>query len=418
MLRREAGDVAGAWVLLEEPAKRGGSVDEPKPAASWNRRRAGVVASPWARVRWLTPAMIGPESAASGEFGTGPLPTPGAVALAGPRHSPWRGCPPGIIVPRSSREAAMEPRFGTLSLVRWQSISGSLASPARRTEGQVRGAASPHQPSPDLGGDTPESQGDLRPDAERGRQPDCSAGDAGDHGEAIAATVKSQSPGCACWLRRRRWLPSSSLGMSPFWWLRRLGVFEAVAAGAGRMATHHGSARGGRRMPTGCTLFGPYIFPRLVGDGSMSDGDLDRREGGGVGSGRSAFRYPRRRLWTHLTRGLRAQCRADALVAQVCRRPSSTEDRGPPAAGRRSPSPSPGRLCRRDPVWLTGGSRAGSAPRPCAVWPVTRHLPLSRVITSRDGSPIEAGEAAPGLIPPALRRALEARDQGCTHPGC
>jgi hypothetical protein len=42
---------------------------------------------------------------------------------------------------------------------------------------------------------------------------------------------------------------------------------------------------------------------------------------------------------------------------------------------------------------------------------------VSRIITSPDGSPLSAGEAR-RVIPQPLRRALDLRDQGCTHPGC
>ena len=42
---------------------------------------------------------------------------------------------------------------------------------------------------------------------------------------------------------------------------------------------------------------------------------------------------------------------------------------------------------------------------------------ISRIIVDHDGMPLAAGEARRS-IPPALRRALELRDKGCTHPGC
>ncbi len=107
-----------------------------------------------------------------------------------------------------------------------------------------------------------------------------------------------------------------------------------------------------------------------------------------------------------------AQCRADALV-EVCRRHL---DGGP------------GATSRRPQVTVTvpwDSLRRGSGVVDTEAGPITveavRRLAcdaaLSRVITSRDGSPTEAGEAR-RVIPPALRRALEARDQGCTHPGC
>ena len=42
---------------------------------------------------------------------------------------------------------------------------------------------------------------------------------------------------------------------------------------------------------------------------------------------------------------------------------------------------------------------------------------VSRIVLHQDGTLVAAGEAR-RVIPPALRRALEARDQGCTYPGC
>ena len=42
---------------------------------------------------------------------------------------------------------------------------------------------------------------------------------------------------------------------------------------------------------------------------------------------------------------------------------------------------------------------------------------VSRIIVDENGVPLFAGEAR-RRIPPPLRRALDARDQGCTHPGC
>jgi hypothetical protein len=42
---------------------------------------------------------------------------------------------------------------------------------------------------------------------------------------------------------------------------------------------------------------------------------------------------------------------------------------------------------------------------------------ISRIILHQDGSPVEAGDAR-RIIPQPLRRALDLRDQGCTHPGC
>jgi hypothetical protein len=42
---------------------------------------------------------------------------------------------------------------------------------------------------------------------------------------------------------------------------------------------------------------------------------------------------------------------------------------------------------------------------------------VSRVVLDPDTVPIEVGRTT-RVIPPALRKALEVRDRGCTHPGC
>jgi len=42
---------------------------------------------------------------------------------------------------------------------------------------------------------------------------------------------------------------------------------------------------------------------------------------------------------------------------------------------------------------------------------------VSCIVVQQDGVPVAAGETR-RIVPPALRRALELRDKGCTHPGC
>jgi len=42
---------------------------------------------------------------------------------------------------------------------------------------------------------------------------------------------------------------------------------------------------------------------------------------------------------------------------------------------------------------------------------------VSRVLLDPDGIPVEMGRAT-RIIPPGLRKALDLRDGGCTHPGC
>ena len=107
-----------------------------------------------------------------------------------------------------------------------------------------------------------------------------------------------------------------------------------------------------------------------------------------------------------------AQRQADALI-EICHRYLN----GQPAAGSSRPhlqitipwnSPAD-----RHPGWWTP-KPGRSAPKPHAVWPAT---PPSAASSWPRRHPGGAGEARRS-IPPALRRALDLRDQHCTHPGC
>ena len=107
-----------------------------------------------------------------------------------------------------------------------------------------------------------------------------------------------------------------------------------------------------------------------------------------------------------------AQRRADALV-EVCRRYLQRDNDG----SRRRPQ-----VLVTIP-WNTlhtgnglvnteaGPIRARSARR------LTRDATVSRVLLDPDAIPVEMGRAT-RVVPESLRRLLEARDQGCTHPGC
>ena len=107
-----------------------------------------------------------------------------------------------------------------------------------------------------------------------------------------------------------------------------------------------------------------------------------------------------------------AQCRADALT-EICRRYLD----GTPGTGSSRPH-----LTVTIP-WNT--LQAGSGVIDTEAGPIAaetfRRLAcdatISRIILGEDGVPVGGGEARRS-IPPALRRALDLRDQHCTHPGC
>jgi hypothetical protein len=107
-----------------------------------------------------------------------------------------------------------------------------------------------------------------------------------------------------------------------------------------------------------------------------------------------------------------AQARADALV-EICRRFLQTD-----GTGRQHPA----RVLVTVP-WSTlhggrglvdteAGSLTATAARRLAC-----DATISRILLDPASLPIEVGRAT-RIIPPALRRALEQRDQHCTHPGC
>jgi hypothetical protein len=106
------------------------------------------------------------------------------------------------------------------------------------------------------------------------------------------------------------------------------------------------------------------------------------------------------------------QCRADALV-EICHRHLD----GNPGSGSNRPH-----LTVTIP-WETlkqGSGLVDTEAGPISVGTARRlacDATISRIIVQEDGTPVSAGEAR-RVIPPALRRALDLRDQGCTHPGC
>ena len=107
------------------------------------------------------------------------------------------------------------------------------------------------------------------------------------------------------------------------------------------------------------------------------------------------------------------QRRADALV-EISRRHLDSTDR--PTQGGERPhitlTLSPADLAGDSLVDLEAGPITTQAARRLAC-----DATISRIIVQEDGMPVTSGEAR-RTIPPALRRALDLRDQGCTHPGC
>ena len=107
-----------------------------------------------------------------------------------------------------------------------------------------------------------------------------------------------------------------------------------------------------------------------------------------------------------------AQRRADALV-EICRRHLD----GTPGSGGRRPH-----LTLTVPwdALQQGHGLVATEVGPISAETARRlacDATLSRLVLQSDGSPAEAGQSR-RVIPPALRRALHLRDQGCTHPGC
>lgn len=110
------------------------------------------------------------------------------------------------------------------------------------------------------------------------------------------------------------------------------------------------------------------------------------------------------------------QRRADALV-EICRRHLDGTDR--PVVGGERPHVT---------VTIDLESLEGRAGHTCEVGPTgvitseaARRLAcdarVSRIITRGDSQPLDIGRAT-RTIPPPLRRALNTRDGGCSHPGC
>jgi len=108
-----------------------------------------------------------------------------------------------------------------------------------------------------------------------------------------------------------------------------------------------------------------------------------------------------------------AQRRADALV-EICRRHLDSSDR--PRRGGERPhlilALSPGELAADGLVDLEAGPIPAEAARRLAC-----DAQLTPTVLDGHGRLTAVGRRA-RVVPPALRRALEARDGGCTHPGC
>jgi hypothetical protein len=157
-----------------------------------------------------------------------------------------------------------------------------------------------------------------------------------------------------------------------------------------------------------------YVSPTL--DGMVRvDGDLDPETGQTLitALGSMVDRSAREGGGTDLRTP--AQRRADAL-GEICRRYLDSSDR-PVVAGER-----PHVLVSVDLQTLQGsGGRAelqDAGPiTPEAARRLACDADLSRVVTRGPSEPLEIGRRTP-VVPPALRRAVVARDRGCRFPGC
>jgi len=108
-----------------------------------------------------------------------------------------------------------------------------------------------------------------------------------------------------------------------------------------------------------------------------------------------------------------AQRRADALT-EICRRYLDSSDR--PSQGGEHPH----LLITMSPADLTGDGLIDLEAGPITAEAVRRiacDARISVIATDEQGKPLTAGDAR-RTIPTALRKALNLRDQHCTHPGC
>jgi len=108
-----------------------------------------------------------------------------------------------------------------------------------------------------------------------------------------------------------------------------------------------------------------------------------------------------------------AQRRADALT-EICRRYLDSSDR-PSQGGER-----PHVLITLSPADLSGDGLVDLEAGPITAEAVRRiacDASISLIATDDQGRPLTAGDARRS-IPTALRRSLELRDGGCSHPGC
>jgi len=107
------------------------------------------------------------------------------------------------------------------------------------------------------------------------------------------------------------------------------------------------------------------------------------------------------------------QRRADALV-EICRRHLDSSNR-PRQAGER-----PHLIMTLSPAELTGDGIVDLEVGPISAEAARRLAcdgDLTRVVLDGEGKPLAVGRRT-RVIPTAVRRALDLRDGGCTHPGC
>jgi len=147
-------------------------------------------------------------------------------------------------------------------------------------------------------------------------------------------------------------------------------------------------------------------------------GGCTHRRPGTAPSGSTETSMLRAALWSSPPSDTRspAQRRADALV-EICRRHLDRADR--PTVGGERPHVT---------VMLDLDSLEGRAGRTCEIEgsglvtsEAARRLAcdarITRIITDPAGQPLDVGRAT-RTIPPALRKALDTRDGGCTHQAC
>ena len=152
-------------------------------------------------------------------------------------------------------------------------------------------------------------------------------------------------------------------------------------------------------------------------DGSLRlEGRLPAAEGGLVDEGAGGVRGSSRRTEDAYAPSPVAACRADALVAMARAAVAGSAGRTVARSDVRWSCTSTRRRWRR----RRSSSAADLADGPALAPETVRRLGCDASvvrIVERDGRPLTVGRRT-RTIPPALRRALRSRDDGCRFPGC